>query len=336
MKRFLSLLTVFMLAFVMAVPAYASNGLTSYNGVMAPSLPDDIPYSFVCITSSSKYVYLHITDKPLVIETNGSVKSGDYVTKDVYYSGQKNVAGWTYMSSSEIAPNRLVSNDGYLWSNYDIQNENGETAFEGDESGDIIDFAKFECDGSSCPANDANADDICDDCGRTLSLRATAPEYPTLPTVSGAYKHYVLSKASSGRYDYSVFVSDTPFTVRGNRGSAYIANFSDTATTYRYSSSNGNDWELNVDGSTGSSFTVGATGYLELVQSTFTWYDESGTPFFPKPLYQTMGEVVAEEMPELSQMTGGTMTILTVCGVGCLALLMVLKLFGKRSLLFRG
>ena len=47
-------------------------------------------------------------------------------------------------------------------------------------------------------------------------------------------------------------------------------------------------------------------------------------------LLKVMGEQLKATVPEIH----GTMRILVVCGVGCLALLVGLKLFGKRSLLF--
>ncbi len=57
--------------------------------------------------------------------------------------------------------------------------------------------------------------------------------------------------------------------------------------------------------------------------------------FFPIPLWAKVGQVTQGEIPALTQNLGGTMKILALCGVGCLASLVVLKLFGKRSLIYR-
>ena len=60
-----------------------------------------------------------------------------------------------------------------------------------------------------------------------------------------------------------------------------------------------------------------------------------GSDFFMTPLSETIQGVTAEVLNnQMVPTLGGTMKILTVCGVGCLALLMVLVLFGKRSQIF--
>lgn len=64
------------------------------------------------------------------------------------------------------------------------------------------------------------------------------------------------------------------------------------------------------------------TGYLDFFSA-------------PPPLAEVIQGVTEEAMTDSLPALGGTMTILAVCGVGCLALLVVLKLFGKRSLIFR-
>lgn len=65
---------------------------------------------------------------------------------------------------------------------------------------------------------------------------------------------------------------------------------------------------------------------------------EAADPNFfpPTPLAEMVLEVTEEELVQVTipNLVGG-LKILVPCGVGCLALLAVLKLFGKRSLIFR-
>lgn len=329
MKRIFSALLLAALVISLAVPAFADDTAVipagKYSFLAVLTMPEN-PGSFnqaitftqvngdwnelntlygIGLTRDSSYRYTLAYD---VNGSNGWNGVYDFSNASWYKDWRRDI---------EVVSNTTVSTQFYEWF--------------------MANARPLTCDGSTCPANDANADDVCDDCGMTLSLRATAPEYPLpLPTVPGAYKHSVLSKASSGRYDYSVIVSNVPISAHGERGTAYIAYFDDMATVYRYSSSNGNDWELNVDGATGTSFTIGADGYLELQKSTFTWYDAAGNPFFPEPLWKEMGELTQGEMGQALLETLGTMRTLMVCGIGCLAFLVVLSLFGKRSLIFRG
>ena len=57
--------------------------------------------------------------------------------------------------------------------------------------------------------------------------------------------------------------------------------------------------------------------------------------FFPIPLWEEMAQVTQGEMTGLLRNLGGTLKVLVLCGVGCLASLVVLSLFGKRSLIYR-
>lgn len=64
-----------------------------------------------------------------------------------------------------------------------------------------------------------------------------------------------------------------------------------------------------------------------------TLYDENGKlVFHPTHLLK---EKTTEALTTLSQEVGGVMNILVLCGVGCLACLTVLSLFGRHSLIFR-
>ena len=55
----------------------------------------------------------------------------------------------------------------------------------------------------------------------------------------------------------------------------------------------------------------------------------------PPPLAEIVAKGSEEALKDLGITLGGTVKVLVLCGVGCLALLVALKLFGKRSLIFR-
>lgn len=65
-------------------------------------------------------------------------------------------------------------------------------------------------------------------------------------------------------------------------------------------------------------------------------YYEGDLNFPPAPpLAEVIQEVVEEHLPTMVTKVVGAMKVLVPCGVGCLALLVGLKLFGKRSLTYR-
>ena len=74
-----------------------------------------------------------------------------------------------------------------------------------------------------------------------------------------------------------------------------------------------------------------------LVYSTVDVYNEDGSVFFTPSavMAQPLEEIMRTEMPKFQETTVGTMMILVVCGVGLIALLVVLNLFGKVSRIFR-
>lgn len=324
MKHTYKIIVAVLLVIALAIPAYATGN-------------DTLPIS-------GKYQFAETTKVPDIYNTKTFVPCE---TTFIRASDNKSVtvAGFRLTgSSNNVSLGSASSSAVFLYQDGVITNLVKDNVVDFGDSPQYIPIDLYNwiteyavpyteiCDGTSCPANDANADDICDDCGRTLRLVNT--EYPDLPVVNGAYKHSVLSHASSGRYDYSVFVSGISFTARGDRSDTYSVSFSSPVTIYRFSSSNGGEWVLNVDGASNNTFTVGSTGYLEIIESTFSWYDENGDPFFPPPLWVEMGQVTQGEMGTLTNQTMETVTILVLCGVGCLALLILLNLLARKSQIF--
>ena len=88
--------------------------------------------------------------------------------------------------------------------------------------------------------------------------------------------------------------------------------------------------------------TVVANADEKLVWTSHDLKDEDGNVFMEgdlvfqgAPLEVIIQAVTGEQMKVMIPNLVGTMKILVLCGVGLMALLVVLKLFGKRSLIYR-
>lgn len=334
MKHAYKIILAILLAVVLAVPAFATE--LSYNGYEAGDYKEaDIDHAarpFAVIgENSSGYKYLYFFDEAKNLNRN----TDQLMTwEDPCYS-------WTYVQEGLNGPgewkwdlrNSKVSElITPIWANYDIYKMDGTTLFlAGSEPSIPV------CDGSSCPATDANVDGICDDCSMTLSLRSLT--YPTLPSTDGSNAQTALVKTKySGvdAYMYSVFSSDSTYTIQGTSpGTVYQIAVDGVAQYKQYVTTDGQNWVGIQDGSVNDQ-TVGSgvIANTTVVSSTFNWYDDSGTLFFPVPLWEEMGQVTQGEMGVLTQETMETVSTLVLCGVGCLALLMLLSLLGRKSQIF--
>ena len=197
------------------------------------------------------------------------------------------------------------------------------------------------CDGSACPASDVNDDMYCDDCGALLFRLAGVPNggYPsTLPFPPSDYESYTILVDDGVTYLYMVNGEEPRITISdvnssGKRTLTFTMDGAYPQTNIqRYQLINGG-WAYDSVNSLRSFTFVADT--LNFVYSTVDIYDTTGNRFFPLPLWEMMGQVTQGEMTGLQTETAGTMRILVLCGVGCLALLVVLSLFGKRSLIYR-
>lgn len=199
------------------------------------------------------------------------------------------------------------------------------------------------CDGSSCPVTDADENGYCDDCGLYI-MRSVAPEAPNnwpsaYPLPSTTYDSHTIIKDVSGTTYLYMVDGGTPtikYLEPASTSGKYRLTFEFPGTypdymVFRYQLING-EWAYDSVG-TMSSFTFGDP--ITFVYTDTDVLDASGNVFFPLPLWAEMGQVTQGEMVGLAQTTDGTILILVLCGVGLMALLMVLSLFGKRSLIFR-
>lgn len=150
-------------------------------------------------------------------------------------------------------------------------------------------------------------------------------EYACLLDYGGGAKYLFLTTAPMKQNNVNGYVSAT-----------------ESLSYVRYTAS-GNKW-VYVNKGTLASNQEPTSQRLTVLWSSYNFKDNtgnlimSGDPyFFPQvPLAElvlevTEGELVEVAIPNLV----GALKILVPCGVGCLALLAGLKLFGKRSLIFR-
>lgn len=185
----------------------------------------------------------------------------------------------------------------------------------------------------------------------TLSINAAAETLPELfPYEEEHYKDIVLVDPDGNYVLYTIYsVSYQGTSVDGYNVNIYTNPSGETFLeidrkglnstsdnykyTYRVYRIEDGMWVRQSEGNQISvTQTVQFGPFTDIVYSDLDIYKD-GTIFFPlppKPLYQTVTEVGAQTLqstavPEVAS----TMMILTLCGVGLLALLMVLPLLGK-------
>lgn len=355
MKRILSFLLVIVVISAMAVPAFAveiPDGYASYNGHV---LPDASLINHGYGDIGQPLLIYKINETGVYTALFGDIENDYEFTYDdkVYMFSAEETLSYPMMRYS-LVDNEWVFRNAFdadawwglsrsvdgeytssvVWSNISIYKDanRNEIVIQGSEPS----YNSF-CDGSSCPATDINVDGNCDDCGMMLSLRSLT--YPAFPTVYGSNKHYALVKTKySGvdAYMYSVFISDATYDIRGETpDTVYQIAVDGDADYIQYVTTDGQTWvEIQNSSVNYQSVGSGIVSQTTVIASTFDWYNEEGERFFPLPLWAEMELVTQGEMVSLTAETVGTMKVLALCGVGLIALLVVLSLFGRRSLIF--
>lgn len=322
MKKLLTLVCTFCLLFVLTVSASAADHTVSgawvFNDTISANVDLDIETEFVSNGNTYKGLGLNATG------TN-------YSTRGIL----------RYHTDGPWSVNYIKAYSNGAWQNDAYKTvifKNPVVFSESEYNWLTANASQPTCDGSTCPATDWNYDNVCDDCGMTFSVLRSY-SWPALPSVDGAYQNYFIYQ-SDGKYTLYIISSDTSYTVDAEASGGYLTfGTSEVSSSYKYTYDGGTDWyreSSRNDVYYNNKVNAGSTS-VELLVSTFNWYDEDGGLFFPKPLplHLAIGEMTAVEMGEVLPEAVGTMKILAVCGVGCLALLAVLKLFGKRLLIFR-
>lgn len=313
MKKIITLLTVSLLLVALCVPAFAS---------------EDVPsvYAYRTFLTPGDYFFPEVVDMSWATNTNGVVQVedpgiviGGQICTYFYRMSQQIYAGSTFDDKLLLySPDTGWTDDAYRY--WTVTQTVG-TMFPYEF---VSQMQLLECDGSSCPATDLNHDYICDDCGApfAMSLRKS---------VEVVVKH---SETLTLLYRYTETVFGTDFNAVYD-DSRVTVSFDNPVNHTQYKLVDG-EWELyathnNEYGSHALSLSSGAS----ILSSDVDVYNADGTLFFQNPLWMRVEQVTQGVIPELSNNLGGTMMILIVCGVGCLALLIVLNLFGKRLSIFR-
>lgn len=321
MKRILPLIMALMIICSLSVPAFAAVPAIDYNGTTLPDIGEldvdhhSMPYVVVMgQTNSNPYPQVWFTSEPFAWYASGvawRITDANYMSFTYENGAWKTL--YSYVGTS--TGTSKFTTDSFLWANYDFV-QNGTVVFEG------ADYSFLVCDGSSCPASDADKDGICDDCGAMLRLIANN-------TFEVIVQH---SETMTIKYLYEETVAGTTFN----------ALYSDNRITVTFDNRVGHTQYRLVDGEwiehspyslIYDSHAINFASGSSVLSSDWNIYDENGDLFFQNPLWMEMDLVTQGEMEALKADLAGTMKILTVCGVGCLALLTVLVLFGKRWLL---
>lgn len=331
MKRFISLFAVVALVVAMAVPAMAVQQF-DFPDVLSVWDSDTYPYAVV-IEQSNGYALVLYTELGYYKEySSGS----SHLNVEAGYENYKLVDGvWTFNGSTPLG--------GYsggfdclraVWSSADLYDVYGNLTFEGSS------VPQF-CDGSACPATDENHDDICDDCGLPMafSLRDdTTYDYngfvlPVLPVLD--YDAYWVM-FPSGDTAYRLVASSKPFSVEN--GEVYV--YEQTSLVFFSAGYSSNEWSQYSTQNITTKYSVGDAESIVWASHNIANKETGDVVFngdvnFRDPLWVEMEQVTQGEMMGLTQTMGGTMKTLVVCGVGLMACLVALSLFGKRSLIFR-
>lgn len=311
MHPFINRLLCFMLAIVLvvalAVPVFAAER-TDYISLFNERNSDNYdisgyPYLVVheySISSGTAYYYYFFTNT-FTEGTDGKfTTNGAYLEFDIRddYQGGKvclNSSG----TSFTVEPT-FFDDPAYI--------DNALVPFDG-------------CDGTSCPATDANHDNVCDDCGKVLAynLRSTLLDFAKAHAATFSYqKYFAVLQHPTEDNKYNVFLSSTPM----------YANSPDYTTAY------GTDmlwlqvWE-NEDGT--FSYTGENTVYKMTDDPDNLVYANHNIENFTAPPLAVKIQGVSGEalMMELPNLIAEAKTIV-ICGVGCLALLIVLPLLSKK------
>lgn len=190
------------------------------------------------------------------------------------------------------------------------------------------------CDGSSCSSTVIDNGTACPDCGRVVRVLNYVPqpnnwnsEYPWLQTTNQAY--YFIYQVTDG----TTYLVEYPTSVRPAYDSTQKNGVLTISEIYSYYRLDNGSWVYASDVSPHvvGGYNLGAwTPLFSQVQIN----DETGNPFFPLPLHKEILEVVKGEVPNLNQSLDGNLMILTLCGVGCLTLLMASPILSKTLRIF--
>ena len=326
MKKILSILTIVMLVCSLCIPAFAAEDdypvellgaiytateYVTYNGYTVPDV-SVLPHKYhLLYLNDAGEVMATSADKDPAIYADGMVTiTSSYAASAYAVKGYEHFdLSWECVISN-TGPDEVLTipADKVVWTDHDILAADGSVWMAGPS-----------CDGTTCPATDANQDGVCDDCGLAFSFRS-------LGSFEVVVDH---AEDLTIRYVYNATVAGTTFDAlyTDNR---IIVTFSERVSHEQYKLVDG-VWEyLSSDNVLYDSHEIGFTAGSKVLASDFDILDENGEVFFSLPLWEKAqnqwGTAVTATMEtEVPR----AMIVITLCGVGCLALLVALPLFGK-------
>lgn len=311
MKRIVTFLLIVTLIFSLSISAFADDSFV-YGDVTLPSFESlmsenrtEYPYSFI-VFYKEEYVLFFLVNETYV-NNSGQICSSTGKAKQYKLSNGQ----WVLQSSTTAGPRYMIST-ALVWSLQDLIYE-GSVVWEGY---DPYPPAPVECDGSSCPANDVDHDNICDDCGKvlTMSLRSTLLDYAKYQAeefspLAETHTYYAVVEHLTEADSYLVYASQIPMASTDDGNTVKGGDMRVTKVLTMENGSFANQGWTTVDSWSG-----------KVVYANHT------IPFFFRvPLTVTLqgptGELMEMEAPNLTK----EFSTLALCGIGCLALLISLR-----------
>lgn len=323
MKKLVTFFLILTLVCSLSISAFA----VDYNGTALPDftgLMEENPqlsYAIIVKQGLSPVVTLYLMDDATFdsIEiTIGAYTGGDsfkFTSQNnnpcKYYTVQNGV--WSLKATEKYGTTTKVTE--YIYSIEDLVATNGTIVLYGSGTS-----TNRECDGTSCPANDNDHDNICDDCGNvlTLSLRSTLLDYAKYQAeefgpFASTHKYYAVVEHPTEADTYFIYVS------------AALMGSTDGQTVTGVNMQRGQV----VIQESGAFATRGGWSSVESWSGSVVYANQTIPFFFRVPLTVTIqgptGELMEMEAPNLKT----EFSTLALCGIGCLALLISLHVLSN-------
>lgn len=306
MHRAFSIILVVLLVVALAIPAFATE---FPENLPAPPSVDGKPYTYFMVYGSEHNLFY--SDARIYVKEDKLLwmDSGTWVQ----YKLQGNE--WVYVYEAPATAEKTFSSStkDFMWSSIDVYYSDGSLFYD----------AMLECDGTTCPANDVNHDNICDDCGKVLTynLRSTLLDFAKAQAESWSdtWPYYaVVQLELTDRY--YVYMANNPMVA-------------DKETGLIVTSPNGLNWfeaHENSDGSFVASGNYGATEWTgELIYSNHT-IENFLAPPLAVIIQGVTGEALETTLPNLMNQV----KTIVLSGVLCLALLICLPLLLRSLKIF--
>lgn len=214
-----------------------------------------------------------------------------------------------FLTANAMTPNKYT----LVWTSYDILRSDGSVYLSHIEPIYPI------CDGSTCPANDVNSDGVCDDCGMTLSLRSFGNVYEIVVKHSEDLTLlYRITEVETGTV-FNAIYDDDRITI----------SFDNQVRYQQFELVDGEWQEYNTVSIEWDNIVISHPVASSIIRSDFDVFYPNGDPFFLIPLWEKVEGVTQGMLNTEVEAVHSTMMILTLCGVGLVALLIGLSLLVK-------